>query len=256
MLSIWWTTVWFWRCLCRQTDRKQTNRLTDWSLYPTFPTWWSKMFWDQLLDTDYPLTVISFQLFDLQLVTCVLIVLLDVFDKYFISRYVSTAIGAWAHTHTQSFNGLFSRTTWVGQYQKDKPFWILLRQRWWGGSGISWTICKSFALRSRQITMPAPHHSSFYRPDALPAAQPTASKHWKPLEREHEGSNASFIRNPVVVGASMRPGHWLGAVLYTSLSALTLLVTMVGWHEGHPAHWKPCHLYWKALFQNKWRGNG
>jgi len=27
----------------------------------------------------------------------------------------------------------------------------------------------------------APHHSVFYRPDALPAAQPTASKHWRPL---------------------------------------------------------------------------
>jgi len=27
-------------------------------------------------------------------------------------------------------------------------------KRWWGGSGISWTICKSFAPRSRQITMP------------------------------------------------------------------------------------------------------
>jgi len=28
---------------------------------------------------------------------------------------------------------------------------------------------------------PAPHHSVFYRPDALPAAQPTASKHWRHL---------------------------------------------------------------------------
>jgi len=37
-------------------------------------------------------------------------------------------------------------------------------------------ICKS-APHSRQITTPAPHHSVFYRPDALPAAQPTASKH-------------------------------------------------------------------------------
>jgi len=46
------------------------------------------------------------------------------------------------------------------------------------GSGISWAICKS-APRSRQITTPAPHHSFFYRPDALPAAQPTASKHWR-----------------------------------------------------------------------------
>ena len=46
------------------------------------------------------------------------------------------------------------------------------------GSGISWAICKS-APRSSQITMPVPHHSVFYRPDALPAAQPTASKHWR-----------------------------------------------------------------------------
>jgi len=31
----------------------------------------------------------------------------------------------------------------------------------WGGSGISWTMCKSIAPRSRQITTPAPHHSVF-----------------------------------------------------------------------------------------------
>jgi len=52
-------------------------------------------------------------------------------------------------------------------------------KRWWGGSGISWTICKSFAPRSRQITMPALHHSTFYRPGALSDAQTTASKHWR-----------------------------------------------------------------------------
>ena len=34
------------------------------------------------------------------------------------------------------------------------------------GNGISWAVCKS-APRSRQITMPAPHQSVFYRPDAL-----------------------------------------------------------------------------------------
>ena len=39
-------------------------------------------------------------------------------------------------------------------------------------------MCKS-APCSREITMSAPHHSVFYRPDALPAAQPTASKHWR-----------------------------------------------------------------------------
>ena len=36
------------------------------------------------------------------------------------------------HTHTPPFNGLFSRTTWVGRYQKDKPFWILLKQEMTG----------------------------------------------------------------------------------------------------------------------------
>ena len=46
------------------------------------------------------------------------------------------------------------------------------------GSGISWAVRKS-APRSRQITTTASHHSVFYRLDALPAAQPTASKHWR-----------------------------------------------------------------------------
>jgi len=59
-----------------------------------------------------------------------------------------------------------------------KPIWILLKQEIVSGSGISWAIWKS-APRCRQITTPAPHHSVFYRTDALPAAQPTASKHWR-----------------------------------------------------------------------------
>ena len=62
--------------------------------------------------------------------------------------------------------------------RKVKPIWILLKQETVSGVGISWAICTS-APRSRQITTPAPHHSVFYRPDALPATQPTASKHWR-----------------------------------------------------------------------------
>ena len=55
-----------------------------------------------------------------------------------------------AHTHTHTVNGT----------RKVKPIWILLKQETVSGSGISWAICKS-APRSRQITMPAPHHSVF-----------------------------------------------------------------------------------------------
>ena len=66
---------------------------------------------------------------------------------------------------------------WAGT-RNVNPIWILLKQETVSGSSISWAICKS-APRSRQITMPAIHHSVFYRPDAFPAAQPTASKHWR-----------------------------------------------------------------------------
>jgi len=80
------------------------------------------------------------------------------------------------YTRTHPFNGPFSGTTQVSQYQKGKINLDLLKQETVSGSGISWTICKS-ALCSRQITTLPPHHSVFNRPDALPAAQPTASKH-------------------------------------------------------------------------------
>jgi len=54
--------------------------------------------------------------------------------------------------------------------RKVKPIWILLKQETVSGIGISWTMCKS-------VSHLRPHHSFFYRPDALPATQPTASKH-------------------------------------------------------------------------------
>ena len=78
------------------------------------------------------------------------------------------------YINAHPFNSPLSATTQVSRYQKGKTnldFTV-------SGSGISWAICKS-AHRSRQITTPAPHHSVFYRPDALPAAQPTVSKQWR-----------------------------------------------------------------------------
>ena len=77
-------------------------------------------------------------------------------------------------THTHPFNGPLSGTTRVRRYQKGKNqsgFYLTV-----SGSGISLAICKS-ASCSKQITMPGPHQSVFYRPDAIPAAQRTASKH-------------------------------------------------------------------------------
>ena len=77
------------------------------------------------------------------------------------------------------------------------------------GIGISGAICKS-APCCRQITTPAPHHSVFYRPDALPDAQPTASKHW----RRKDGARAYLIYLSLVLGHPDRLVQW-------SLVALT-----------------------------------
>jgi len=93
-------------------------------------------------------------------------------------QWQNTDIGKFdgsGNTHTP-FNGPFSGTTQVSWYQKGKTNLDFTEAR---DSECQWhqlAICKS-APRSRQITMPAPHHSVFYRPDALPAAQQTASKH-------------------------------------------------------------------------------
>jgi len=81
-------------------------------------------------------------------------------------------------THTHPFNSPLSGTTQVSRYQKSKTNLDLLEQEIVSGSGISWAICKSAPL-PRHITMPASHRSVFHRPDALPAAKWTASKHWR-----------------------------------------------------------------------------
>ena len=64
------------------------------------------------------------------------------------------------HTHTRLTALCPGLPRWAGT-RKVQPIWILLKQETVSGSGISWAICKS-ASRSRQITMPAPHHSSFF----------------------------------------------------------------------------------------------
>ena len=75
------------------------------------------------------------------------------------------------------FNGLFSRTTRVSRYQKGKPFWIFLEQEM---TGWQWhqldhmqIICTLLQTDNHVSTSPL----SFYRLDALPAAQPTESEH-------------------------------------------------------------------------------
>ena len=77
-------------------------------------------------------------------------------------------------TRMHPFNGPLSGTTW--DYQKGKTNLDFTEAR---DNDRRWQQLGNMqvAPRSSQITVPALHHSVFYRPDALPAAQPTASKH-------------------------------------------------------------------------------
>ena len=106
---------------------------------------------------------------------------------------VWTYIDTHQFTHTSLTALCLGLPGWAGT-RKVKPNWILLKQETVSGSGISWAICKS-APCSRQITMPAPHHSVFYRPDALPATQPTASKHWRHYIHRYIHSNLCSTKN-------------------------------------------------------------
>ena len=69
----------------------------------------------------------------------------------------------------------------------------------WGGSGISWTICKQSAPRFRQITTPRPHQSIFYKLYALPDAQPNGVKALKAVELSLKVGTSKFWKRQLGV---------------------------------------------------------
>jgi len=75
----------------------------------------------------------------------------------------------------------FFQDNLVSQQQKGKPFWILLEQEmmgWhWHQPDHMQIVCTSSQMDNNASTSPL----SFYGPDGLPAAQPTASMHWRPV---------------------------------------------------------------------------
>jgi len=82
------------------------------------------------------------------------------------------------HTHTHPFNGPLSGTTRVSRYQNGETnldFTEARDSEWqWHQLGHM-QVCTALQTDSHASTPPL----SFYRPDALPAAQPTASMHWR-----------------------------------------------------------------------------
>jgi len=120
---------------------------------------------------------------------------------YTLQRSYKVRSSAWLYTVRQKHTDTHTHTHltvlcpvlpgWPGT-RKVKPIWISLKQETMSGSVISWAICKS-AHRSRKITTPTSQHSVFFRPDALPAAQPTASKHRRHSGEAEKRNQFSFV---------------------------------------------------------------
>ena len=80
------------------------------------------------------------------------------------------------NTDTHTFNGPFSRQTWVSQYQKRKTYLDFTEARdseWQLHQLGRMQMCTLLQTDNHATTPPL----SFYRPSALSAAQPTASMH-------------------------------------------------------------------------------
>jgi len=114
-------------------------------------------------------------------------------------------------THTHLFNGPLSRTTQVSQYKKDKTnldFTEARESEWqWHQLGHM-QVCTSLQTDNHASK---PTQSVFYKPDALPAAQPTASKHWRPvllqrkINRKTKARFSLLLRHPA--------WKWSGSIL-------------------------------------------
>jgi len=82
------------------------------------------------------------------------------------------------HIHAHPFNGPLSGTTQVSRYQKGKTnldFTEARDSEWQWHQLCHMQVCTSLQTDNHASMPPL----SFYRPYALPATQPTASKHWR-----------------------------------------------------------------------------
>ena len=150
------------------------------------------------------------------------------------------------HTHTR-LTDLFPGLPRVGRYQKGKTnldFTEARDNKWqWHQLGI----CKS-APRSRWITTPAPHRSLFYRPDALPAAQPTASKHWRQYHAKTlAGKNISEVTCFMLSGT----WNWTG-----SLCTVALYAEPVWAADGGAVGADICRVWISDDGHRRWAGRG
>ena len=120
---------------------------------------------------------------------------------------MQTLASALTHTHTHPFNGPLSGTTRVSRYQKGKTnlnFTEARDSEWqWHQLGHM-QVCTSIQTDNHASTPPL----SFYRPDAIPAAQPTVSKHWRQhLPQVNNLQTSSYSKSLKLFCVSVKRNH-------------------------------------------------
>jgi len=145
----------------------------------------AKTFWNW---QEYPQTVTPFISAGSLVISQITVSLLisNYYATYYLNGLVS--IHQLQYTHTHSFNGPVSGTAQVSWYKKGKSNLDFTEARvseWqWHQLGHM-QVCTSLQTDNHASTPPR----SFYRPDALPATQPTASKHWRHNYHQLQYSN-------------------------------------------------------------------
>jgi len=133
--------------------------------------------------------------------------------------------------------------------RKVKPIWILLEQQMMGWQWHQLDHMQIIASCSRQVTMPAPHHLIFYRPDALPDAQPTVcrvtKKKWLKTENETALTGNPFVMGKFMLNITMRARNRVAVStgLAASHNTLPAMHTQKGKGKGFPVlnaeRWAP-----------------
>ena len=124
-------------------------------------------------------------------------------------------------TTVHPFHSLFSRITRVSHHQKGKSFWILMKQEMteWHQLDHMQIICTSLQTDNYESTSPL----TFYRPDTLPAAQPSV-KTLKALTHIHIYTSEinrwikSTLNILTYILTYLSPGARMGPLLLTCYS--------------------------------------
>ena len=108
------------------------------------------------------------------------------------------------------FNGHLSTWIWVNQYQNVAILdFIVAKDDGGGGNNWSSKSCKAPVKLS-----PPTNQHSFYRPHALPVAQPTVSKHWWKCNNNNNNNNTN-------TGHTVNIRRWIWGTIILTINWVT-----------------------------------